>query len=195
MRTGRGSCSAAARPAAGSRLTPPEPNLNRSARLASDFRWTHRVEFGETDMAGIVHFTNYFRYMEMAEHAFLRSIGLSVHADRDGTVVSWPRLRAECSFKAPLTFDDEVEVHLAVREKTHRTITYDFRLVGSANRLVATGSTTTICVSIEGDKRRMSAIPIPEWIHERIEVAPAAAPIQGPDESAGSGTIRSNQTA
>jgi len=133
-----------------------------------EFCWKHRVEFGETDMAGIVHFTNYFRYMEMAEHAFLRSIGLSVHAENDGTVVSWPRLRAECSFKASLAFEDEVHVRLAVREKTDRTITYDFRFFKDGERLVATGSTTAICVSIRGSERSMAAIPIPDWIHEKL---------------------------
>ena len=48
------------------------------------FRTTRRVEFGDTDMAGIIHFANFFRYMEAAETDFLRSLGLSV-AWRKGT--------------------------------------------------------------------------------------------------------------
>ena len=44
-----------------------------------EFRCRQRVEFADTDMAGIVHFSNFFRYMERAEHEFLRSLGLSVH--------------------------------------------------------------------------------------------------------------------
>ncbi len=162
--------------------------------MASEFRWKHRVEFGETDMAGIVHFTNYFRYMEMAEHAFLRSIGLSVHAENGGMVVSWPRIRAECQFRAPLTFEDEVEVHLTVRDKTDRTITYDFRLFEKGGRLVATGATTAICASIEGGRKKMSAIAIPDWIGERIEVAPAA--LQSPQlEPVGEGDLVDSPTA
>ena len=38
------------------------------------------VEFSETDMAGIVHYSNFFRYMESAEHAFFRALGFSVVA-------------------------------------------------------------------------------------------------------------------
>jgi YbgC/YbaW family acyl-CoA thioester hydrolase len=140
--------------------------------VAFEFRWRHRVEFAETDMAGIVHFSNYFRYMEMAEHAFLRSLGLSVHAPNGGATVTWPRVRAECSFKAPLTFEDELEVHLLVRKKTNRTITYDFRLLKEADVLVALGSTTAVCVLLEAEKKQMTAIPIPGWIDEKIEVAP-----------------------
>ena len=41
-------------------------------------RTSRRVEFCDTDMAGIVHFANFFRWMESAEVEFLRSLGLSV---------------------------------------------------------------------------------------------------------------------
>ena len=39
------------------------------------FTTTRRVEFGDTDMAGIMHFANFFRFMERTEHAFLRTLG------------------------------------------------------------------------------------------------------------------------
>ena len=37
--------------------------------MAYEFRLVRQVEFSETDMAGIVHYSNFFRYMEAAEHA------------------------------------------------------------------------------------------------------------------------------
>jgi tetratricopeptide (TPR) repeat protein len=37
----------------------------------SPFTTTRRVEFGDTDMAGIMHFANFFRFMEAAETSFL----------------------------------------------------------------------------------------------------------------------------
>ena len=46
---------------------------------ASNFVYRRRILFHETDLAGIVHFSNFFKYMEEAEHAFVRSIGLSIH--------------------------------------------------------------------------------------------------------------------
>ncbi|NUQ61424.1 MAG: acyl-CoA thioesterase [Pirellulales bacterium] len=163
--------------------------------MACEFRWQHRVEFAETDMAGIVHFSNYFRYMEMAEHAFLRSLGLSVHADNGGRAVSWPRVRAECSFQSPLTFEDVVEVRLLVREKTSRTITYEFQLAKDGGGPVARGSTTVVCVSIEPQSKRMKALPIPSWIDEKIEVAPDALFASRQESAAGSGPSRNNQSA
>ena len=44
-----------------------------------EHRLKRRVQFYETDMAGIVHFSCYFRYMEEAEHAMWREAGLSIH--------------------------------------------------------------------------------------------------------------------
>jgi YbgC/YbaW family acyl-CoA thioester hydrolase len=137
------------------------------------FRWKHRVAFAETDMAGIVHFSNYFRYMEQAEHAFLRSLGLTVHARGDDTAASWPRVHAECRYTAPLTFEDEFEVHLLVREKSRKTIRYDFRLIKDGQTPVATGSVTVVCVAIDRATGKMTTMPIPPEVDALIEPAPA----------------------
>jgi YbgC/YbaW family acyl-CoA thioester hydrolase len=138
-----------------------------------EHRYHHRVEFFETDMAGIVHFANYFRYMEAAEHAFLRSLGILVHQVEQGRTVSWPRVRAECRYEAPLRFEDDVEVRLLVRNKRRSSITYEFHLFQSDSReRVASGSVTAVCVQIDPANGKMSPIAIPESIDRLIEVAP-----------------------
>src|SRR5687767_1383765 len=111
--------------------------------MASVFRMTHRVEFADTDMAGIMHFANFFRLMERTEHAFLRSLGASVHSQHEGRTLGWPRVHVECDFRKPLRFEDEVEVELRVREKRERSLVYDFtfrKLQNGAAEEVATGS-------------------------------------------------------
>jgi YbgC/YbaW family acyl-CoA thioester hydrolase len=140
--------------------------------VSYEFRTKRRVEFAETDMAGIVHFAHFFRYMEMAEHEFLRSLGLSVHAEIDGRVISWPRVKAECSYRSPAEFEDVLDVHLMVREKTKRTVSYDFRFLKD-EKLVATGSLTVVCVAMDPATRQMSSVAIPKMIDEKIEAAPA----------------------
>ena len=92
---------------------------------AHEFTIKRRVEFSETDMAGIVHFSNFCRYMEHAEHAFFRSLDRSI-VDRD-LGVGWPRVHLSCDFKKPLRFEDEVEIHLLVSAKTSKSISYQFR--------------------------------------------------------------------
>jgi YbgC/YbaW family acyl-CoA thioester hydrolase len=138
-----------------------------------EFRCRQRVEFADTDLAGIVHFSNFFRYMERAEHEFLRSLGLSVHGVNGDELVSWPRVQAECKFRAPLRFEDELDVHLLVREKRSKSVTYEFHFCrqGDENP-AAIGSITVVCVSIDRATGRMTPIPIPESIDRLIEVAP-----------------------
>ncbi|MDA1264461.1 MAG: acyl-CoA thioesterase [Planctomycetota bacterium] len=146
--------------------------------MPSSFVQRRVVEFAETDMAGIVHFANFFRWMESAEHAFFRSLGLSVHGDTDGAMYGWARVHAECDYRAPLRYQDEVEVELFVREKRPSAITYlhVFRRVdGDSREEVARGSITAVCVSRPPGEERMRAVPMPEPIARQIEVAPPEA--------------------
>ncbi len=139
-----------------------------------EYRCRQRVEFADTDMAGIVHFSNFFRYMERVEHEFLRSLGLCVHAVNGDDVVSWPRVNAECKYRSPLSFEDEFDVHLLVREKRPKSVTYEFRFCKQgAPGLAAVGTITVVSVSIDRATGRMTPIPIPESIDRLIEVAPA----------------------
>ena len=143
--------------------------------MSYEFKWNHQVEFAETDMAGIVHFANFFRYMENAEHAFLRSLGTSVHVKEAERTVGWPRVHASCDYKSPLRFEDEVEIHLLVREKKAKSLTYDFvfrKREGEAWQEVAQGRVTAVCVAIDSATGQMKAVPIPEQIANQIEVAP-----------------------
>ena len=80
--------------------------------MSYEYRSRQRVEFADTDMAGIVHFSNYFRYMERAEHEFLRTLGISVHDMVSDPPVSLPRVNATCDYRAPLKYEDELEVRL-----------------------------------------------------------------------------------
>lgn len=141
--------------------------------MACEFKIVRRVEFSETDMAGIVHYSNFFRYMEAAEHAFFRSLGFSVVTKQVDPPVGWPRVHAQCDFKAPLHFEDEVEIHMLVSEKRSKSLSFVFRLrkLNSAPPVeVARGAITVVCVTNKDGK--MSAATIPKEIGDKIEVAP-----------------------
>jgi YbgC/YbaW family acyl-CoA thioester hydrolase len=143
--------------------------------MAYEFKVVRSVEFHETDMAGIVHYSNFFRYMEAAEHGFFRSLGFSVVADRSNPRIGWPRVHAECDYLKPLCFEDEFEVHMLVSEMKSKALSYVFRFrkLNAAPPLeVARGKLTVVCVTHEADGK-MKATPIPKVIAGRIQVAPA----------------------
>ena len=139
------------------------------------FTLTRQVEFSDTDMAGIMHFSNFFRFMEAAEHAFFRSLGFSIQATGVPEPLGWPRVHADCDFKHPLRFEDTVEIRLLVREKREKSIVYAFifrKLNEQPAREVARGNLAVACVRRDRPGGAMTAVPIPEAIAARIEVAP-----------------------
>ena len=94
--------------------------------MHSEFHTTRRVAFSDTDMAGIVHFSRFFVFMEAAEHAFLRSLGTSVSTEWDGNKIGWPRLEAKCTYLSPAVFEDVLDIHLRVIRKGTKSLTYRF---------------------------------------------------------------------
>ncbi len=141
-----------------------------------EFSVTRRVEFAETDLAGIMHFSNFFRLMDSAEHAFFRSLGFSVAPGGVGPEIGWPRVHAECHYHKPLRFEDLVETRLLVAAKKSKAITYQFRvrkLNVEPPEEVARGSVTVVCVTYKAGGL-MRARAIPRELGEKLEVAPPA---------------------
>src|ERR1043165_2664998 len=137
----------------------------------STFASVRRVEFSDTDMAGIMHFANYFRFMESAEHAFFRSLGLSIMGSVvDGVKIGWPRVHADCDYLAPLYFEDEVRIEMTLRAINRRTVEYGFVLRRVSDDVeAARGGITIVCVSWDESSGKMKSVAIPESIRARLE--------------------------
>ena len=139
-----------------------------------EFRATRRVEFHETDLAGIVHFSNFFRYMETVEGAFYRSFGQSVLLRGFQAPMGLPRVHADCDYLKPLRFEDLLEMHLLVKEKREKVLTFQIRfrrLEPGPVEEVAVGHVAAVCVQRGGDGTFRS-VPYPEDFARHVEVAP-----------------------
>jgi len=120
--------------------------------MAPHFTHPCRVEFTDTDAAGIAHFTAVFRWMEQAEHAYLRSLGFSVHGEHNGVLYGFPRGEVSARFSRPVRFEDELEVRLTVAARSRSTITYTHRVVTAEGEdLVAEGTVKVIHVERQAD--------------------------------------------
>jgi YbgC/YbaW family acyl-CoA thioester hydrolase len=139
--------------------------------MAFQFTTTRRIEFAETDMAGIVHFANFYRYMEETEHEFFRSLGLSIMWKQDDeTTIGWPRVSASCSFEATARFEEILEVRLRIERKGLKSLTMSFEFHRGETR-IARGEMKTVCCLLEhGEPIR--SIEIPPFIGEKIEEVP-----------------------
>ena len=135
--------------------------------VPSEYRLRRRVPFHETDAAGIVHFSWFFRYMEEAEHALWREAGISIHPP--ATEIGWPRIATSFEFRKALRFEDEFDVQVRITEITRRTIRYACELTQDGTT-IATGELTIACVLKRPDQP-MKSIDIPPEIAARFQVA------------------------
>jgi acyl-CoA thioester hydrolase len=137
----------------------------------SEFHYHRRVQFPETDATGIVHFTNFFKYVEEAEHAMWRAAGLSIAPSP--SPIGWPRVAASFEFRQPLRFEDEFDVHLQIAEKTRKTLRYH-AVLRKDGETIAIGSLTIICVR-KAPGEALKATDMPSDIAARFAVADDAA--------------------
>lgn len=130
----------------------------------SEFVYPRRVQFAETDLAGIVHFSMIFRYMEEAEHALWRAAGLSI-AQR-GSEVGWPRVSAACEFRNVLRFEEEFDVHVRLGSVKTRTLEYEFTIIRE-DTVIAVGTITCVCVR-KGPDGKMKATEVPADVLRKL---------------------------
>jgi acyl-CoA thioester hydrolase len=145
----------------------------------SEVRTTRRVQFSETDAAGLVHFTCFFRYFEDAEHALWRDAGLSIHAEN--SPIGWPRISASCEFFRPLKFEQEFDVVVRIVEMTRRTISYTGEIVRDGERLAA-GTWRIACVTKRADGT-IGSVDIPSNVAERLKPSESRTTDVGPQPS------------
>lgn len=144
------------------------PSENRTAPPHHVFR--RRVEFSETDMAGIVHFSNFFRWMEAAEADFFRTLGEPLYGDGQEEIHGYPRVRAQCQYSAPVRFEEIVEIRLTVAEITARSISYRFRFHRTDDRAerVAKGEMVTVCAR-HAPGGGLQALSLPDTLRLKLE--------------------------
>jgi acyl-CoA thioester hydrolase len=161
-------------------------NLSRRPRLLygvvapmtpQEFTLSRRVEFRDTDAAGIMHFSVFFLYMEEAEHEFLRSVGLSVFMEEAGngqekSVLTWPRVRCECDYFSPAKFEQELQIRIRIIRLGEKSVTYRAHF-SHQDREVAAGTMTAVCCRIHGH-HSPHPVPIPDDV--RAKLAPFVDP-------------------
>jgi len=139
-----------------------------------------RVEFRDTDAAGIAHFSTFFVWMESAEHELLRQAGVPLvdvvpepapgdalaHDEPPGTY-SWPRVSAHCDYKSAVRFNDELDISVGLEALGRSSVTWRFRFE-QAGRLIAVGRVVAVrCLLRPG--LAPAAVPIPDAVQQRLE--------------------------
>ncbi len=127
-----------------------------------------RVEFCETDAAGIVHFAAMICYMEQAEHAFWRHLESSVvQSLPTGGRLSWPRVRVECDYRGTARFEDLLQVSVRLARLGSKSLTFAFEL-SREGQIIAEGKMVTVCCEVQPNQP-LSSVPIPDSLRKKLQ--------------------------
>ncbi len=135
------------------------------------FRYHRLVEFADTDLAGIMHFANFLKFVECAEHAFFRSLGSRVHTSDGAVHQGWPRLEVACKYHRPARFEQTLEVALRLEELRTTSLRYGFWIFhgeGAERALLANGAFSIVHVELDAHPRALRKAPIPPELRAKL---------------------------
>ena len=131
-----------------------------------------RVSFHHVDKAGIVHYTNLFKYVEETEESFFRALNQGPLEQVWGAGaggLGWVRLKADLEFLYPARLDDRLLVHLWLEYKKSRSLGFGAR-ISLREKIVAQGRIRTMCVRM--GQNGYQACRIPDSLAKTLETAP-----------------------
>ena len=99
------------------------------------------VRYGETDQMGVVHHSNYLRYLEVARLEWLTKLGISYNTMEEEGVMM-PVISAHIDYKLPAKFEDALVVHIHLRAVPLVKMIFDYEITNQNNELVCTASTS-----------------------------------------------------
>ena len=104
--------------------------------------FSRKAFYYETDAMGIVHHSNYIRWMEEARINWLSNIGYP-YAEIECQGLMIPVLSAECQYKYPVKYDDEFEIKIILREFNCVRFSVEYNIFNkTTNKLSAVGKTS-----------------------------------------------------
>jgi acyl-CoA thioester hydrolase len=108
---------------------------------AAERRTQVRVRYAETDRMGVVYYANYFVWFEVGRTEWLRQTGWS-YREMEADGVSLPVIEAQCEYRRPARYDDEIEIVTRASLVTPVRIRFDYEVVRLSDRSVTAGGYT-----------------------------------------------------
>ncbi|MBO4211405.1 MAG: acyl-CoA thioesterase [Oscillospiraceae bacterium] len=101
--------------------------------------YLHKVHYYETDKMGIVHHSNYIRWMEEARVELLERLGIGF-AGMEARGICSPVVEIECRYLRPTRFDETVAIRVSITEFKGVRLKIGYEMLNTAGETVATGA-------------------------------------------------------
>ncbi|MEP5152361.1 tol-pal system-associated acyl-CoA thioesterase [Planktotalea sp.] len=116
-----------------------------------------RVYYEDTDLAGIVYYANYLRFIERARTEWVRGQGIDQSRLKEDEGLVFAVRRVEADYLAPAKFDDELIVRTSVEHMTGARIVLSQDVVRGADMLFS-AQVTLVALTSAGQPARLPAI-------------------------------------
>ena len=130
---------------------------------------TGRIRFVDTDASARIHYSSIFRHLEAAEHEFFRAMG-QPYAGRKEVELTYPRVRVECDYQAPLRYDDAYAIEVTVSRVGTTSYTLAFK-VTTAGETAARATITVVCVNQETGRPHGLPAALAESLRKHVTAA------------------------
>jgi acyl-CoA thioester hydrolase len=136
--------------------------------MAVPFLYETTPRFSDTDAYGVVHHSNYYKWLEEARIAFTQAVLGFTMQDFEARQIKFPVLEASCQYKLPVLYGDplRIEVWITIAKAAKWTFTYRI-LHAKTGRIHAVAKTVHAYLGPDG---RM-LLNHPDWFQERVEQA------------------------
>ena len=127
-----------------------------------------KVRFVETDMMGVVHHGNYFKWFEVGRVEYLRKAGVYL-LDLMADGILFPITEVGCQYKSSARFDDYVMIHTTMTDLSRAKMEFRYQVVREGDGLLlAEGMTRNVFTGPDGKITRL-APPIYEKLQAAFE--------------------------
>ena len=112
--------------------------------------YRHVAQYYETDRMGIIHHSNYIRWMEEARIDFLRQQGIR-YSDLEASGLISPIYEVRCQYKRPVRFEDAVAIEVGLKKYTGVKLILSYRMINeTTGNVCAEGESTSCFTDAEG---------------------------------------------
>ncbi|MBI9078123.1 MAG: acyl-CoA thioesterase [Pseudodesulfovibrio sp.] len=124
--------------------------------------WYHHfVSYGETDTMGVLYYAEYLHIFERSRNVYIRERGMS-YAEVEKRGIILPVREAQCRYRSPIQFDDEIFIHVGIQEWKRVSMKFIYEIWNKDKTILhATGMTEHASINPDGKPVR-----VPEWFKE-----------------------------
>ncbi len=115
-----------------------------------------RVYYEDTDLAGIVYYANYLKFIERARSTMVREAGIDQNAMKDGEGLVFAVRHVDATYLKPAKLDDELRIATKLQQSSGAKLLFD-QDVFRGKELLFSSKITVICMNAAGRVIRLPA--------------------------------------